>query len=243
MAEDPSIEEQRAFYDWWNVEHRSKIFETIPEEVRCRGEKVIEAIQSLPFARPSILEIGCGTGWLTERLTGLGEVTAIDLSPAAISVACERQLGATLIAGDFFQHEFEKQFNVLVCVETIFYVTDQLRFVERMAEYTIENGYLVLTGINRFVYERSSDIDPPAPGQVRRWISVRQLRQLIASNFEILSLVTVAPRGDRGILRWSNSYRLNKLLRSIFPQEVITRWKERVGLGGGIVLVARKRSV
>ena len=53
-----------------------------------------------------VLEVGCGTGWLTEVLCDLGSVTAIDLSPRAIEIAQARGTDAKMIAGDFFQHDF-----------------------------------------------------------------------------------------------------------------------------------------
>lgn len=243
MHADPGIQEQREFYDDWNTRHRNGAFEEITEEIRLRGARVLDLIDGLGLDGPHILEVGCGTGWLSEKLVELGDVTGIDLSPAAIALAEARNTGARLVAGDFYEHDFGgMQFDVCVCMETLFYVPDQPRFVERLAEHTRDGGYLVLTAINSFVYERSSDIPPPAPGQVRRWMSARRLELLLSGYFTVLSKTTVAPRGNMGILRIVNSRKLNALLCRVVASERIIRLKERFGLGGGIVVLARKSS-
>jgi 2-polyprenyl-3-methyl-5-hydroxy-6-metoxy-1,4-benzoquinol methylase len=241
MHVDPGIQEQREFYDDWNTRHRNGAFEEITEEIRLRGARVLDLVKGLGLNRPHILEVGCGTGWLSEKLAEVGDVTGIDLSPAAIALAEERNIGARFVAGDFYEYDFNgMQFDVCVCMETLFYVPDQPRFVERLAEHTGDGGYLVLTAINSFVYERSSDIPPPAPGQLRRWMNARKLERLLSGHFVVLSKSTVAPRGNRGILRLVNSHKLNALLSRVVSRERIRRIKERLGLGGGIVILAKK---
>lgn len=52
--------------------------------------------------------------------------------------------------------------------------------------------------------------------------------------------LAVAPRGDRSILRLGNSYKANSL-PSHARVDLLRRMKERFGLGGGIVIQARKK--
>jgi 2-polyprenyl-3-methyl-5-hydroxy-6-metoxy-1,4-benzoquinol methylase len=241
MQDKPTIEEQTAFYDRWNVEHRAGAFEEIPDGIRDRGVRVLDILRTLDLHAPRILEVGCGTGWLTEKLGAFGKVTAIDLSPSAIAVARTRNIDAELIAGDFYQHGFAaSSFDIVVCVETLFYVEDQPRFVERVASLMKPGAHLILTTVNKFVYERSRDVRPVEPGQVRNWLSRRDLRRLLARRFELLSMTTVAPTGDLGILRLVNSYKINAVLLRLFSAENLRSAKERIGLGGGVVVVARK---
>jgi len=79
-APGPSIEAQRAFYDQWNAQARAGAYEEISREIRLRGERLAAILRELGMDHPRILEVGCGTGWLTEKLCELGRVTAIDLS-------------------------------------------------------------------------------------------------------------------------------------------------------------------
>ena len=241
MRHHPRIEEQSAYYDRWNTKYRRGDFDNIDREMRIRALNVYALIKNLNLPNPRVLEVGCGTGWFAEKLSELGTITAIDLSPAAIAIARERHINAEFIAGDFHEHAFSPaSFDIVICAETLFYVDDQSRFLQKLVELMADGGYLALTTINKFVYERSGDIRPPEHGQVRNWLSKRQLRKMVAQHVKILSMTTVEPRGDRGLLRLVNSHKINRWLEKIFAIESIKHAKEKCGLGGGVILWARK---
>ena len=182
MEERPTIEQQAQFYNHWNENYRNLSFEEIEPESKARGERVLQILDALPIRGASILEVGCGTGWLTERLAHYGPATAIDLSPRAIEIARSRGLAAEFLAGDFYTQEFPpSKFDVVTCLETISHVPDQAGFIERLATVTRPGGYLIITAQNKFVYERRSDIGPPKPGSIRKWLTDKQLRELLAS--------------------------------------------------------------
>lgn len=244
MSSDPTIDEQAEFYDLWNKKNRSGQFDEVSDEIRLRAEEVLAYLSSLNLRGARILEVGCGTGWLTQRLNEYGSVTAIDLSPAAIKIARDRDSRASYIAGDFFSHDFgEMTFNVIVCVETLFYVQNQESFVRRLASLATQDALFTVTTVNKFVYARRRDIGPPEPGQIRRWLSRRETRALIGRYFEIISMYTIQPRGDSGILRVVNSSKLNRILEIIVSAAFLKRAKERCGLGAGVILLARKRGI
>ena len=48
-------------------------------------------------------------------------------------------------------------------------------------------------------------------------------------------------RGDEGVLRLINSYRVNASLGRVFSEDVVKRATERVGLGGGVIITGRRR--
>jgi 2-polyprenyl-3-methyl-5-hydroxy-6-metoxy-1,4-benzoquinol methylase len=243
----PSIEEQTAFYDRWNELYRRGELEEIDPEIRLRGERVLDLLRrpGLLHRGARILEVGCGTGWMGRELCRLGDLTAIDLSPRAIEIAKSRGLPGEYVAGDFLSHDFgDRSFDAVLCVETLFYVHDQAACVHKMARLLEPDGILALTAINKFVYERRSDIRQPLPGQIRHWLSRRELRRLLRPYFRILSEETLLPLGNRGILRLVNSYRLNAILDRSLGADRVRSLKERAGLGGGvIVLASRKKSV
>ncbi len=105
----------------------------------------------------------------------------------------------------------------------------------------VDQGWFAATTINRFVCERISGVGSAEKGQIRNWLYQHALKKLIAVHFDILSFYTILPEGDQGILRVVNSYRLNRLLRRLDWQGALVRIKERMGLGGGMVILARKR--
>ncbi|MBA2569267.1 MAG: class I SAM-dependent methyltransferase [Actinobacteria bacterium] len=69
-------------------------------EERSRLE---QAVAKLPAVRS--LDVGCGTGWLTQRLQG--EVMGLDASEGMIAIAQERIPGATFVVGDALDLPFE----------------------------------------------------------------------------------------------------------------------------------------
>jgi ubiquinone/menaquinone biosynthesis C-methylase UbiE len=242
VASRPSIEDQIEFYDSWNKEHRGDGYEDIHDEIKARADKILEAIEVWDLPANEILEVGCGTGWFTEKLSRLGKVTAIDLSPQAIKIAEGRCTGAQFGACDIFQYDFgEKRFDLIVCVETLFYVEDADRLVEKMARLCTERGHLAVTAINKFVYDRSEDVGPPERGQIRNWMSRRETRDLIARHFDTIAEYTIEPRGHLGILRLINSDKLNHILGRFVAADTLKKAKERLGLGGGVIIIASKK--
>jgi len=237
-----SLEEARDHFDKWNASCRDGEFDDIDQEIRMRGERVLELLGELGGEFSRILEVGCGTGWLAGRLASMGAVTAIDLSPKAIEIGKERGVPAALVAGDFLAHDFGPEpFDAIVIVETLFYVQDQPATMEKVARLLVPGGLVVLTCINQLVYERRSEIGPPPPGQPRHWLSIRQMRELLAPEFEVVSLETMDPRGYEGFLRIVNSFKLNAIANRMFSENAVRRWKERRGWGAGVVITARKK--
>ena len=175
---------------------------------------------TLAIGRPKILEVGCGTGWLTEKLATYGHCTAVDLSGKAISIAKQRMVDAEFIAGDFCELKLpESHFDIGIVVETVAYVQDQQSFVDKLASHVRPGGYVILTSVNKFVYERRGEIGPPKEGQIRQWLTLGEFRRLLRPSFRILLSATVLPKGDRGILRLVNSHKLNSLLASALSQD------------------------
>jgi 2-polyprenyl-3-methyl-5-hydroxy-6-metoxy-1,4-benzoquinol methylase len=238
----PTLEAQAAYFDKWNASYRAQSYDDMEPESRARGEAVLQLLRSLPLSQPTILEIGCGTGWLTEKLIQIGRVTAIDLSARAIEIAKRRNLDAVFVNGDFCQAEFPLAFfDVVVLVETLSCVPNQAQFLSRLASLIKPGGFLILTSLNSFVYRRRSEIRMPRPAdEICNWLTKKQLVQLLSSDFQIQYNATVLPKGDQGILRLVNSRRLNWLLARVFTPGSIARAKEKLGLGHCRVVLAKR---
>jgi 2-polyprenyl-3-methyl-5-hydroxy-6-metoxy-1,4-benzoquinol methylase len=238
----PTLEEQAAFFDEWNS-NRTQCFEAIAPESKARGERVLQVLRGLGLERPTVLEVGCGTGWLTEKLIEIGPTTGIDLSQKAIAIAKSRGFKAEFIAGDFATQIWSPgSFDIGVSVEVISTIPDQQLFVERLASLIRPGGYVVVTAQNKFVYQRRSDVQAVKCGQIRRWLSRKEFHRLLRPRFQILKSVTVLPKGDRGIMRLVNSWRVNWLLSRIISEAAITRAKEAVGLGHCRIVLAQRRA-
>lgn len=234
---DIDIEEQRQSWNAWNATHR----ETAQGEISHRQARVIEGWMELLPRRLSIIDIGCGSGWMSERLAKFGAVTGTDLADTVIARARERAPGVKFVAGDFMSLGFESRFDVAVSLEVLSHVPDQPAFVARVAELLRPGGRFLIATQNRTVLERFSRIPGPIPGQLRRWVSARELRALLAPHFQIIEVTSVMPVGDQGFLRLVNSYKLNAIAGTFFSSSSIERAKERWLLGHTLLAMARKR--
>jgi len=81
-----------------------------------------------------ILDVGCGSGWLSIKLEKYGTVTGVDLSPLAIHQLQTTHPSIRWIAGDLLSIELpEDAYDIVTCLETIAHVRDQDAFAQRIA--------------------------------------------------------------------------------------------------------------
>jgi SAM-dependent methyltransferase len=235
----PSVDEQRRFWNDWNAAYPER---KLDRPSVARGEAALARLRALGLPAPRILEVGCGFGWLSERLAEVGPTTAIDLADEVLQRSRQRWPHVRFLAGDVMTADLEPgAFDVIVTLETFSHVDDQAAFCERLARLLAPRGYLILTTQNRFVFTRRTDVMPLRPGQIRRWVDRRGLRRLLAPRFEVLSLTSLVPAGHGGVLRIVNSTRLNAALGRLVGDSRLERLKERAGLGQTLIATARRR--
>jgi 2-polyprenyl-3-methyl-5-hydroxy-6-metoxy-1,4-benzoquinol methylase len=234
-----SIEDQQRFWNTWNTESREQ--RKLDQDSLERGETVLVLLRSLKLKRPEILELGCGTGWLSEQLVQFGPTTAIDIADEVIKRAKARAPHINFLAGDFLQIPLSKShFDVVICLETLSHVADQPLFVHGIAAVLKPGGYLILTTQNRSIMILH-DVLPPGVGQIRKWVDKKGLQALLKPRFRILRLETiVAPDSHRGILRIVNSFKLNMALEYLMSRASVETLKRRVGFGKTLVVLAQR---
>ncbi len=236
---EPAIERQRTFWNAWNAERRSP--EQLNEWTLRRGEAILALVRSLDFEQPRIIDLGCGTGWLTERLAAFGPTTGVDLSDEVIGAARCRAPHIEFIAADLFHAELPAGgFDLVVTQDVIAHVTDQRGFIERAARLLRARGHLILTTTNRLVVTRMG-LPPQPPEHIERWLTMRSLRRLLAPRFDVLHADTIMPAGHQGVLRVVNSPKLNAMLGRLVTPARLERAKERMGLGYNLIVLARRR--
>jgi 2-polyprenyl-3-methyl-5-hydroxy-6-metoxy-1,4-benzoquinol methylase len=189
-----------------------------------------------------ILEVGCGTGWMVNRMVPLGHVTGTDLSDAVLEIAQQDCPAARFVAGDFMTVDLPLgKYDVIVTLEVLSHVMDQAAFFDRIAGLLKPGGQLMIATQNRPVLERSEDVATRAEGQIRDWVDRHQLRALLAKEFEINELFSICPHGHRGFLRVVNSVKLNRVLAVFFPTRTIDAFKERLWFGHTLMARATAR--
>jgi 2-polyprenyl-3-methyl-5-hydroxy-6-metoxy-1,4-benzoquinol methylase len=236
IAYVPSIEEQRGYWD-----DRWEKNSSPNEWQRRRGEMVCRLIESLSLSRPDILDLGCATGWFTERLSHMGEVLGIDLSESAISIAKARYPGLKFAAGNIFNMSLGKGvYDVVVSQEVVAHVENQKEFIEGIASILRPKGYLVITSANKIVMKRVDHGQDPRE-HIKQWLSMGEIKRLIRPHFLILRSTSIIPMGDRGFLRLVNSHKVNAALGLVIPMKYLEALKERVGLGYSLIILAQRK--
>jgi 2-polyprenyl-3-methyl-5-hydroxy-6-metoxy-1,4-benzoquinol methylase len=134
----------------WNTESRDQ--RKLDHDSLERGETALALFRSLNLKGPEILELGCGTGWLSEQLLQFGPRTAIDIADEVIKRAEARVPHINFLAGDVLQVPLSKnRFDVVICLETLSHVADQRQFVDGIAAVLKPGGYLILTTQNKSI--------------------------------------------------------------------------------------------
>ncbi|MCA9741053.1 MAG: class I SAM-dependent methyltransferase [Deferribacteres bacterium] len=235
----PQIEKQQEFWNRWNTDVREN--GGLDLVTIARAEKTLSLLDSLKLENPEILDVGCGTGWLCEELTAYGSVTGIDLADSVIERAQRRHPNVQFFAGDAMEIDLPKEhFDIIICLETLSHMVDQSAFIDHLVSLLKPSGYLILTTQNKFVFERRHDVMEQGAGQVRNWLTVKDVRNLIQRQCLLHVLTTIEPAGHRGILRLVNSAKLNRLLGFVLSAMLLKGLKESVGFGQTIVVMAQK---
>lgn len=236
--ETQSEQEQKNFWNDWVC--RSFTWENNPDNLR-RGLYVISEVVKRQKLSLKILDVGCGSGWLSLELKKFGNVTGTDYSQKSIEKLKSEHPDVNWVAGDFLSIDLpDNYYDIVTCLETIAHVPNQMAFAEKLAKVTRPGGILFLTTQNEYVWSRTSSLKPPGKGQIRNWPSRRKLIELFASNYSIKRVITCAPGGDRG-LPWVLNNRVSvRFWNLVLGVERYIRIRELLGLGKSLALVGQK---
>ncbi|MHB8534195.1 MAG: class I SAM-dependent methyltransferase [Sulfuricaulis sp.] len=238
---DPPISEQQKFWETWNAKMRDP--EHLNDWCTKRADVIFRFFRSLRLENPEILDFGCGTGWLSEMLAKFGRVTGVDLAESAIATAKSRCPEGRFIAGDLFKIALPmNHYDVVVSQEVIAHVPDQPAYLERIANALKLGGHLIITTPNKFVIDRSDVFPPQPPEHLEKWLTIRDLKNLLRPRFKVLRTTSILPMGNRGVLRIANSTKIARLLSLFVSSDRIASLKEQLGLGYTMILLVQKKA-
>jgi 2-polyprenyl-3-methyl-5-hydroxy-6-metoxy-1,4-benzoquinol methylase len=224
-------------WDKWNSTYRQGRLDE-PSKVRLRT--IGKTMEELKIRDAKILEAGCGTGWLSDRLSEFGKVTGVDLGSKILETAQRDYPHVDFRSGDVHTLDLPADyFDVIVTSEVLSHVPDQRVFIHRLAELLKPGGFLLITSQNKFVFERTENISPP-DGWIRQWVTMKTLKSLLREDFSIRRATTLEPEGHLGVLRIINSRKVNRFCNSMFGAPRIKQWKESAGFGQSLFVVATK---
>ncbi|HRD70980.1 MAG TPA: class I SAM-dependent methyltransferase [Legionella sp.] len=97
----------------------------------------------------NILDLGCGTGWYTEHLTGLGaEVTAADASSTMINLTQQRVPSCHTVLVDLeesFIHLSQGRFDIIIAPLVIHYIKDWYLLFSRLSQLLKPKGSFIFS--------------------------------------------------------------------------------------------------
>lgn len=235
------IPQQRSFWNSWNAGHRERDVGEVSDD---QARVIIGWLDGLGRHDLSLIDVGCGTGWLSGRIASYGRVVATDLADDVVGRAADRYPDVSFRAGDFMSLDFEPAaFDVAVSCEVLSHVADQPAFLARIASLLRPGGRLMLATQNRPALELN-DIAPPGEGQLRHWVDRREISELLAPDFRVVEIFSITPRFNRGLLRKLHSQRLARIAGRVGLGGLIQamrRLEERAGLGWTLMVHAVRR--
>tara|TARA_R110002072_G_scaffold1587_1_gene13270 strand:+ start:66159 stop:66761 length:603 start_codon:yes stop_codon:yes gene_type:complete len=147
------------FHHWrrrmrWNKQYKSGRWDSLQSEKEAkRYQQIVDFIEKYAIKNPSIFDIGCGDGVLTQRM---GEVSfsyflGLDFSKVSIDLAKKKHLPKSdFVAADAITYKPTRNFDVVVFNEVFYYIHDSEKnnVLNRMLDHLNDNG-IIITSIYR----------------------------------------------------------------------------------------------
>ncbi len=243
MAERPSKETQRKYYDerWARA-----IASPINQLQLKRLIAILQMIDQIALTKEmKILDLGCGTGWLSSMLSHLGTTAGIELSNEAVLVAQERYRFVDFRSGDLFETLTEKDtYDLVVSHEVIEHVDDQSGFVNLVAGALKVGGHFVFTTPNAWTQAHRTQEEHEQWGlqPIENWIDRKQIKQLLAPRFELLQMKSIIDGfGTTGVFKFANSYQLRRLIDRIGLSRLYSTVLLKLNFGLHLVALAQRK--
>src|SRR5258706_3679887 len=139
------IEEIRRYYD--------AILPFYDDSLADRGDLRFWEAMATRWGATRILELGCGTGRVTEVLSRHAHVTAVDLLVEMLWRAARRAPRADLVAAALRRFAFSATFDLIVLADDpmahLTSIDDRARVIRLIADHLTPDGRVVLEGLYR----------------------------------------------------------------------------------------------
>ena len=138
---------------WWNESGAFGVLHAMnPKRIKFIKDLANKHFPPHGLKNLKIIDVGCGGGIACEPLARLGaNVTGIDASKAAISVAKEHAISQNLTINYTCADikDISDTFDLITCLEVVEHVDDLPKFANHLVQRLNSNGLLVLSTINR----------------------------------------------------------------------------------------------
>lgn len=192
----PVFETEEGYYEWFFTQNENwnKAEPNTDEKQRWEGIKaLIQKIEVSNEGTLKILDLGCGRGWLTNLLSGFGEVKGVEPVAPVVKYANELFPGLDIINADsdtLLQNGYEGSFDLVVSSEVLEHVPEEHKnnFAININLLLKENGFAIISTPRREAqqqYCEGSGLSQP----VEEWLSEMEVKDLFVNNgFTIVEL-------------------------------------------------------
>lgn len=238
-----SIREQSEYYDRrWSDEYSKPINE-------LQLQRLISVLQMLSKIKLNqqvkLLDLGCGTGWMTSILSHMGQVTGLELSREAVRAAKIKYPHIDFFDGDLFEVLKETgKFDIVVSQEVIEHVEDQKLFIDQVAESLVEGGHFIFTTPNAWTQAHRTEKEHAewALQPIENWIDRNDIKRLMKDKFEIFEIKSIIfGFGTTGIFRIINSYKLKTILETMGLYNIFQKAALKFDCGLHLIVHAIKK--
>lgn len=127
-------------YNIWNVPKNTKLYKN--ELLRY-----FQILTYIPKGTKEILDLGCGTGFMSCLLAKKGyKTTAVDMSTERLSLFREKaeKLNIEIKNNDLFEFN-ENNFDLVICQEVIEHLPDYTKLIDKIEFFLKSGGYAIIT--------------------------------------------------------------------------------------------------
>ena len=147
--------------EWWDINGKFQSLHKFTD-IRIRYinrvvSKYMKIDKKYSLNKLKCLDIGCGGGLLSERISRLGaSVTGIDVTKRSIEIAKTHALNSGLNINyintdisSFIKNNSSKQFDLIIASEVIEHLDNRSLFFKEISKLLKNKGILIITTINK----------------------------------------------------------------------------------------------
>jgi SAM-dependent methyltransferase len=146
----------------------------------------------------SVLDVGCGTGQIAERMASRGlEVTGVDLAPA--NVMCTQARGVASLVGDFHELPFDDaSFDAALAFNSLLHVpkSDLGGVIAEIRRVLVTGGFAKIIVWGGFDHEGPHDEDWLTPPRFFSFFTDEDFAALETPGFEEIETLFLHDQGD-----------------------------------------------
>lgn len=230
---------------WWFQARR----EIITDIVR------VAAPPNVAAAKPKLLDVGCGTGFILERLRAWYDVYGLDHAEVAVEY-CKQKSLLNVRQGVLGAEDFGTQFDLILFLDIIEHINDDLDVLRKAHLYLKERGQVIVTvPAYKFLWSRHDEIH-----HHRRRYTKASLKTLLTragyepvfiSYYDMILFPAVFVVRKLGKLfgrrnasdTWHPGKRINQLLYTLFSLERKLLPKITLPFGVSLLCLAKRAAI